>query len=204
MAKVYYLPGNEGQLIIWLENFIAKIDGHSGALNLDPATVGALIAAAQAIIDDINLTTQKKEEWKAQVENKNDTKKEKLDIITSKVNAFKEETTYTEGIGDDLGVEGTEDDFDPLTYKPTLSVQNIQQGRLLKFSKSKTAGVNVYRRNKGEGNWTFLALDNGSPYLDGEDYAQPTEVEYKVVGVIDNEEIGIDSDIVGITTAEVS
>lgn len=204
MAKVYYLPRTEGELIIWLENFIVKIGTHGATLGLDPATISELQDAAQAIIDDINLTTQKKEQWKAQVETKNTTKTEKLETITSKVNQFKEEETYTPTIGDDLGVEGTEDDFDQLTYKPTLTVQNIQQGRLLKFSKSKTHGAHLYRRNKGEGSWTFLALDTHSPYLDSEEFAQPTEVEYKAVGVIDGEEIGVDSDIVGITTAEVS
>ena len=204
MAKDYYLPKAEGLLIIWLENFKAKIDGHSTALDLDSTEVGVLQDACTDIIDDINLTTQKKDDWKAQVEDKNDYKKEKLETITSKVNQFKEETTYTTGIVDSLGVEGTEDGFDPATYKPDLSVTNIQQGRLLKFSKSKTDGVNIYRRNKGTGEWTFLALDTRSPYLDSEAFSAPTEVEYKVVGVIDLEEIGKDSDTVEITTAEVS
>ena len=204
MAKAYFIPNREGDLIIWLENFIAKIDGHSGALNLDPATVGALIAAAQAIIDDINATAQAKLDAQEATTQKNQTKKDNLSEITSKVTQFKEEPTYTEAIGNDLEVIGPEEGFDPISYQPTLSVQNIQQGRLLKFSKSKTDGVNVYRRIKGEPTWTFLALDTKSPYLDSEDFPSPTEVEYKVVGVIDNEEIGVDSDIVDITTAEVS
>lgn len=204
MAKDYYLPKTEGALIIWLENFIVKIALHGATLGLDSTTISELEDLAQAIIDDINLTTQKKDDWKAQVENKNDTKKDNLETITSEVKQFKEETTYTTGIGDSLGVIGTEDGFDSATYKPDLTVENIQQGRLLKFSKSKTDGVNVYRRNKGTGEWTFLALDNRSPYLDGEAFSAPTEVEYKVVGVIDLEEIGKDSDTVEITTAEVS
>ncbi len=204
MAKDYYLPKAEGALIIWLENFIVKIAIHGAALGIDSTTISELQDLAQAIIDDINLTTQKKEDWKAQVEDKNDTKKDNLETITSKVNQFKEEETYTEGIGDALGVIGTEDGFDSATYQPDLSVTNIQQGRLLKFTKSKTEGVNIYRRNKGTGEWTFLALDTRSPYLDSEAFSQPTEVEYKVVGVIDLEEIGIDSDTVEITTAEVS
>ncbi len=204
MAKLFYLPTAEGQLIIWLENFIVKIGTHGATLGLDSTTISEIQDAAQAIIDDINLTTQKKQQWKAQVETKNTSKKNNLETITSKVNQFKEEQVYNPTIGDDLGVEGTEDDFDPDTFKPDLSVENIQQGRLLKFSKKKTDGANIYRRNKGEGDWTFLGLDTRSPYLDSEDFAQPAEVEYKAVGVIDNEEIGIDSDIVEITTAEVS
>lgn len=204
MAKIYYIPDREGQLIIWLENFIVKIGTHGATLDLDPAEISELQDRAQAIIDAINLTTQKKDQWKAQVETKNTTKGDNTTFITSKVTQFKEEETYTPAIGDDLGVIGPEQGFDSLTYQPTLTVQNIQQGRLLKFSKSETDGVNVYRRPKGGTEWTFLAMDTKSPYLDSEDFASPTEVEYKVVGVIDNEEIGVDSDIVGITTAEVS
>ena len=71
---------------------------------------------------------------------------------------------------------------------------------MVKFEKSKTDGVNVYRRNKGEGSWTFLGRDTRSPFLDSEEFETPAELEYKVTAVIDDEEIGIDSDPAVITS----
>ena len=116
------------------------------------------------------------------------------------VSRIKSSSLYDTATGEDMRIIGDEDTFDSLTFKPGLSVQNTQQGRLLKFEKDETDGVNVYGREKGQGPWIFLARDNFSPYLDSRSFALPTVLEYKVTSVILDDEIGLDSDIVEITT----
>lgn len=120
--------------------------------------------------------------------------------IPELVARIKANANYTTPIGEDLRIIGDEDSFDPATFKPGLTVENTQQGRLLKFEKSETDGVNVYSREEGEGTWILLARDNFSPYLDARIFAQPTALEYKVTAVIQDEEVGVDSDTVNITT----
>ncbi len=198
MAKQYFLPQAEGKLIIWLENYKVKIVEHGPALGMSNAEIDTQVAAAQAIIDDINLSRQIKNDSKQQTAAKKATKATQVPVITDKIENIKTVGGYTQDIGKDLGAIGTEDDFDADTFKPGLKVSNTQQGRLLEFVKSKTDGVNVYGRLEGEGAWNFLARDTRSPYLDSAPYPQPTELEYKVTAVIDDEEIGLDSDIVSI------
>ena len=120
--------------------------------------------------------------------------------VTELVGRIKKDADYTTAIGEDLRIIGDEDTFDPATFKPGLTVENTQQGRLLKFEKENTDGVNVYGREKGQTVWSLLARDNFSPYLDARIFSQPTALEYKVTSVIQDEEIGVDSDIVEITT----
>ena len=74
----------------------------------------------------------------------------------------------------------------------------------LDFKKRGVDGMHVYCRRKGQTSWTFLALDTSSPYIDGHPLAQagvPEVREYMLRGVINNEEIGLDSDIMSITWA---
>lgn len=69
----------------------------------------------------------------------------------------------------------------------------------IKFSKSSTDGVNLYHRRKGQAEWSFLARDTKSPYDDHIVLSianQPEHWEYRAYGVIDDEEIGLASDIV--------
>lgn len=120
--------------------------------------------------------------------------------VTQLVGRIKKAANYSTTIGEDLRIIGDEDTFDPATFKPGLTVENTQQGRLLKFEKENTDGVNVYSREKGQTVWTLLGRDNFSPYLDARIFARPTALEYKVTSVIQDEEIGVDSDIVEITT----
>ena len=75
---------------------------------------------------------------------------------------------------------------------------------IIRFEKRGVDGMRVYCRRKGQTTWTFLALDTSSPYIDGNPLFQagvPEVREYMLRGVIDDVEIGLDSDIQSITWA---
>lgn len=198
MAKDDYIPHNEGDLKTWCANMDAKIDGHAATFGFDPATVGAIKGACTGTIGDIDLTEQKKNDYSEQVATKNTNKATNVTLLRDKSQEMKEHDNYTPAIGEDLDLIGTEGAFDPATFKPDLTVENNQLGRLLKFSKSQSEGVNIYGRLKGETTWVFLGYDLHSPYLDSRPFATPAELEYKVTAFLDDAEIGMDSDIVEI------
>ena len=61
--------------------------------------------------------------------------------------------------------------------------------------------MHVYCRVRGTMGWTFLSWDKNSPYIDGTPLAHagvPEEREYMLRGVVNDVEIGVDSDILSI------
>lgn len=101
-----------------------------------------------------------------------------------------------------LQLKGPESTFDPNTFKPVLKVSLVGGQIRVDFTKGECDGVAVYCRLRGTMGWTRLGTDNFSPYYDTNPLSNPAvpEVrEYMGRGVIDDVEIGLDSDIVSLT-----
>ena len=110
----------------------------------------------------------------------------------------------TPAIATDLQILGTTTTFDPNTFKPELSGSVVGGGVEVRFKKGQTGGVNISTRLRGQIAWTFLARDTSSPYLDNRPLGIPgtPEVrEYIAYGVVDDQQIGLQSDIVSVTFA---
>jgi hypothetical protein len=104
-----------------------------------------------------------------------------------------------------LGLKGTDSDFDPATYKPVIKL-SIEAGKIrVEFEKKGVDGIAVYCRLRGTLGWgQRLATDSQSPYYDTkplENPAVPEVREYMARGMIVDDEIGLDSDVVSITFA---
>jgi hypothetical protein len=101
-----------------------------------------------------------------------------------------------------LSLKGTEPAFDPSTFKTVLKI-TIDGGKpKIGFNKDGVDMVVIYCRLKGTAGWRRLGTDSSSPYYDTEPLANPNlpEVrEYMAMGMIDDIEIGLPSDIVSIT-----
>lgn len=86
---------------------------------------------------------------------------------------------YTEAIGTDLGVIGSQETEKPL---PKISVEAVQgtgcQCVRLRFSKYTHMGVYIEGR-RAAGPWEFLSIDTQSPYLDERPLLQPTTPEIR-------------------------
>jgi type II secretory pathway pseudopilin PulG len=105
------------------------------------------------------------------------------------------------GVEGSLKLKGAEDGFDPATFKSVLKL-SIMGGHIrVDFSKEKCDSVVVYCRLRGTQGWTKLGNDSRSPYYDTAPLANPNVPEtreYMGMGVIDDVEIGLPSDIVSI------
>ena len=107
------------------------------------------------------------------------------------------------GFGQQLGIEGPEDTTDLTTAKPNLQGISQPHGCIeLRFNKSKSDGVNIYSQREGETQFTYLARDTSSPYIDNRPCAvlgRPEVRRYKAVYVLNDQEVGLFSDEVPVT-----
>lgn len=108
------------------------------------------------------------------------------------------------GIEGSLKLKGPASSFDPTTFKTVLKLSIVGGQIRVDFLKDKCDSVAVYCRLRGTAGWTKLGNDSRSPYYDTKPLADPNvpEVrEYMGIGVIDDVEIGVPSDIVSIVFA---
>lgn len=117
--------------------------------------------------------------------------------LRSTIARIKTNSGYTDAIGADLGIVGTDDAFDPNTYVAELKelILSAPGQVTVTFGKAKGKidGVNVYARRQGTSPWIFLGRDTQSPYVDTTPLAEsgkPEIREYRIRGVIDDVEIG--------------
>jgi len=72
----------------------------------------------------------------------------------------------------------------------------------LDWQKKGADAVHIYGRLRGQANWVLLGMDTSSPYIDGRPLAQPNVAEvreYMLRGVVEDVEIGLDSDVLNAT-----
>jgi hypothetical protein len=105
------------------------------------------------------------------------------------------------GADGELQCSASNSDVDPGSYKPVIKVE-IKGGLItLDFKKKGVDGIAIYARLRGTMGWTKIGTDTSSPYIDGRPLAQPNVAEireYMARGMIGDDEIGLESDIVSI------
>jgi len=118
-------------------------------------------------------------------------------FISGIVGRIKSNTAnYTENIGKELGIVGEEIVFKEADFKSVISAEAKKDFVVVNFTKKGVDGVNVYSHPIGSNDanaWEKLGMDNHPPYYDSRPLAnvgQPEIRAYKVMGVINDEEVG--------------
>lgn len=161
----------------------------------------ALKAAADAVLAAYDTTDSAKTTLDGKKAIK-DTEGNQLVIIRSLFKTLKVLPTFkSSGADAELQSSGSSSDMDPDEYKPVITV-SIKGGQItFEFKKKGVDALAFYGRLRGSLIWTKLAVDTSSPYIDGRPLAVPgvAEVHSMARGMIDDEEIGLESDIVSLT-----
>ena len=198
MAKDDYIPDNEDELKTWCANYDEKIDGHGGAVGQDPATIGEQKDACTDIIESIDLTEQKKNDYHEQVATKNTTKAQQVALLRKRIQQIKKHDNYSTAIGEDLDIIGEESVVDPTTMKPVISLVVQAIGVIVEWQKGTLAhAISIYV-DRGSG-YVFLATDTQPNYFDT--FALPATAEtwtYKAVYILDEQQTGLFSDEVAV------
>ena len=198
-----FISDKRTERYLWLKNLSLNIVAEAVKMGLTNAEALAIKALADTLITAMEETdaAQTVVDGKRAAEKQINTTN--IAALRMKVRNMKTLPGYpasgSEGV---LQLKGPVSDFDPSTYKPVLKV-SIEGGNIrLDFTKKGVDAVAVRCRQRGTAAWTKIGTDSGSPYYDTAPLASPNmpEVrEYMGMGVIDDIEIGLPSDIVSVT-----
>lgn len=203
-----YIPQDEGAESIWAQNFKVEAakPANSTAMGWDAATVTALTAAAQDVVDAIASKDAARNAYLAAVAAQDARLALGLGKIRPAVASGKKEATYTDAIGQALGVIGPEVTFDQGTYQAELRGVKALGGGVVEVRFGKARGqvqaVRVRMRRGGQAAFTTVGTAMRSPWVDHTPLAQPGVPEvrdYEVVAVINDVEVGLPSQIVQVT-----
>ena len=203
-----FIPAGDDARKTWATTFKDAIATRGPTVGLTAAQVTAAQGLCDAINGRIDDKAAKKNAWRATVAAAESGNNTDFNSLRATIAAIKAHPAFTPEIGQALGVVGGKDSFDPSFYTAELrDVVLSAPGQVtVTFGKArgKIDGVNVYSRRQGTTEWKFLARDTQSPYVDTTPLAQagtPEIREYRIRGVIADEEIGNYSDTRQITVS---
>ncbi|MCX6350338.1 MAG: hypothetical protein NTX03_00575 [Bacteroidetes bacterium] len=202
--RVDYIPHDDDGQKDWLQNYADEIEAIAAALALDPAKATEAKNKCNSLVGKIDMAKQKKAELKTATDDKKVTRTSVLGDVRLYTAALKTNTNFTTAQANTLRVKGGDTFIDLNTITVDFTLKLIGNSRVeIDFNKpGGIDGVNVYARLKGgNGNWTFLGLDNYTPYVDTRPITSataPEEREYALRPVIHDEEVGVLSGIKGI------
>lgn len=194
-----YIPSNKVQFAAWLLNFVKMCLKYVNHYGINQEEIKMLETQSGVYQGDMTSERELLNKKRAQFKKTAKDRKEVEKTVRSLAQGIKVSLDYTEEIGREFDIIGAEDPFDPDTFKPVLELKKKDHGVEISFNKSQTDGVNIYRKMQGETDFTFLSRDTNSPYIDNKDIVSPIKIEYYAMAVIDDEEIGLESDTAKIT-----
>jgi hypothetical protein len=199
-----YIPTQRDPRYQWYKNISANVVAEAvkfGGVAADATAMKALVDGITAKYDATNAAQQALDGARL-IERSTETAA--LIQLRAKVKNWKTLAGYpasgSEGV---LQLKGAESAFDPNTYKPELKASVVAGGVKIEFKKKGVTAVSIYMR-RGAGAWQKLGIDTESPYLDSAPLATAGVAElreYKARGILHDEEIGVDSDVVSATYA---
>lgn len=230
MAKSRYLPSSDPAKVAWLANFATKLPTYQALFGLTAAEVAQVTAdnvLVQYIWAYVNGSRTRAADLNAFRKALFDgpafpalpavpapapfamagaapalTPPDVFGRIGTLATRLKAHPSYTLAIGEDLGVEGTEQIFDPEGLKPGLSTRMVAGGVCeIIWSKGKAGALEI-EVDRGQG-WVFLAIDTVPNYQDTHPVpaGQSALWKYRAIYRIGDERVGQWSDVIQVAVA---
>ncbi len=221
-----YLPKSDSGKAEFLANFATKLSGYSAALGLTAGTVTNvehIAATFQWVLDVQQLYATHAQDWTSFKNQLRDgpvggaitpppapalpaaptlpaSGYDIFKTISMLVQTIKNNAAYTTAMGEDLGIVGAGQTFDPQTGKPTLALSAFNNDQVrVAWKKGNFQGMRI-DVDRGTGGWTFLATDSVPDYIDTHPLpAAPTTWKYRAVYRLDDVNVGEWSDTAQIT-----
>lgn len=190
-----YVPVPLAKFKDWVRLQPRKRPLYATELGWSPADLTRMDAADARVLqafqeeEDAQTTAAKKTEERQELV-KTYLKERRAEVAHAKT-----QPNYTAAIGKDLEWLNPEGDVNRDALKPTLKIVRCADGWKLIWSKEGQDGVKVFRRQRGQTAWLYLATDMRSPYIDTEE-GLVGEYEYYVHLLHDDQLVGQPSDIV--------
>ena len=197
-----WLKKRNADFINFSKNFKIEFQIHGLNLGYVQTEIDVIIAEIGTCETDFEDKNAKQIAAEAAVEKFNNTKKGLIATLRLNVPRIKSSPKYTEDIGKTLDIVGEEIVIDPDTMKPILKVKLLAGKPEIKWVKDYSEGVNIYSKRGDETEFTFLARDTVSPYVDNrpnQEPGKPEEREYYAYYIFEDQEKGLESDTVKVT-----
>ncbi len=194
-----YIPRREAEKVIWLLNIEGKIDTFLAPLGITAAEATAIKTRCSSIRTSISANEAARTAAKQAKESKDAVIKTEEAVLRNAIQTWKLKSTFTEAVAEALGLNAPQSRMNMDDYKTQLTTQTFPGKIEINFTKKGVDGVNIYVRHKGQSTFMKIAYDSHSPYEDNRPLAISGTAEtreYMAMGVIDDEEIGQQSDIV--------
>lgn len=202
MAATYF-PRSDSGLLIWLGNFQNTLATQAKALSVNAAEIKPALDGAKDLSAAIQVDEQKYAEWQAAVAYTADLKKQALPEIQRIVDRLRVAPGFTdEHAKAMMAVPPRQKTWALADHKPSIRGSFAGGKVRLQWTRGPLDGIHVYGRKQGETAWQLLGRDNRPPYDDPRPLLPNTSVEvreYRVIGVIEDEEVGQPSDIITVT-----
>jgi hypothetical protein len=203
MSQSDWLPPRDGDFRDWLERAAGALPGLKTTLSLADADVAALTGDLAKFKADLTTLDAASAAYDAAAK----TKKAGRATIEARARALarriKVAPGYTEAIGSQLRILGTEETTSLANAKPTITATPKTGGAVeIVFNKSKSDGVNIYTQRDGDTGWVFLARDTESPYVDTRSLlaaGKPEIRRYRAIYLVGDDETGQFSDEITVT-----
>lgn len=220
-----YVKSDDLGLVIQLNNFKNKLPSYAATLGLSPATITAASNDAAFFgfsVSAIETATTYKKGW---TDIKTAVRKGKdpgvitdfpvpVNVTTpptavapgveerfrALAQQIKTSPAYTQAMGEDLGIVAAEDTV--VLTAPVLTVKMEGGSPVIGFKKGKSDGIKLYSRRGAETEFSFLAVDTKSPYVDNRPKLIPSAPEkrdYQAFFVVDDQQVGEESAVKSIT-----
>jgi hypothetical protein len=198
-----YLPRSDSSLLIWLGNFQNTLPAQAKALSINSAEIKDALDGAKALSAAIQVDEQKRAEWQSAVAYSADLKNQTLPEIQRIIDRLRVAPGFTDEHAKALmAVPPRPQTLAATTHKPVIRASFAGGKVRLQWTRGSLDGIHVYARKQGETAWQLLGRDNRPPYDDPRPLPPNTPVEvreYRVIGVVADEEVGQPSDIVTVT-----
>lgn len=199
-----YFPNSDAKQSVWAANYMQQIESVAGQLGLTEEQVNKQKANCDKMINSISNVANGRSNLGSAIGIRNKTIATEGGSLRADISNIKTLPGYTEAIGRTLGIITNSPSVDFATFKPKMIIEMYGGLIRIKFKKLDTDGLNIYRRKKGTVDWIYLTRANKSPYDQNfvlEIPGQPELWEYRAFGVVDDNEVGVASDVVEVIYA---
>jgi hypothetical protein len=165
MADFY--PKTDGDKVTFLNSFMNGFSVEAVGLGLLPADITALGTAVSAYQTAVGVKATAKAAAQSSGAACAATEATTQEALRAMVRRIKASPTYTQAIGELLGIERGTTSSSSTTSRPDLQANSVLNAEVeLSFIKNGFTGVEIECRRGAEVDFRFLARDTEAPYID--------------------------------------
>nr|WP_321485230.1 hypothetical protein [uncultured Draconibacterium sp.] len=190
-----YIPSDKYQLEAWATQFATTVFNNVGNYGISQEQADAITSASRVYSGDLVTEKQLVDQKNQQVKLTQTDRKTLVKLSRNMAQFIKNNPDYTDKVGKEFDIIGAEVHHDTDNAQPVLKAKKVPHGWEFSFGlEGYYSGVNIYRKRPGEENFSYLATDTRSPYVDNQQMENGTQ--YYAYFILGDTEVGQQSDVV--------